>query len=283
MDNFLNKFTIIKGKWKFIFIVAILVFLIAGIIFSDFLTKKEIIVSPTEKEKPKEESPENVLPEVVWTKYISPNLGFSMDTPDKAHGNYRCHPRKIMEIPMMVFEDIENKVAYISQEYYYEAERDYELDKYIGLCEKITCSLESLKEKYEKEVLMQGLPRIFGPFFGWVIIIKNIQNEDQLDKFIKENYGLGCRAGDKKFWRMYPYQEGVYDISVVGESDDGNTTLGTTSCQASWIGRNKLLYFPKKNKVMAVSLGSECTFQTNPESPPYQCYDEKMINSFRFE
>ena len=111
---------------------------------------------------------------------------------------------------------------------------------------------------------------------GWAILIRSIKDEGELDKFIKEIYGSGCSAGNKQPWEQ---QDGVYEISV---SADG-TTLGDTTCPIDWMNRIKVLYAPEKNKLMSVILGQECTFSTNPYSKPYQCYDEEMINSFRFE
>ncbi len=287
-NNLLNSFrNFIKTKWKIVLLVVILVFVMIGIIFGYYLVKKEVVVVPIEvpieKEKSEDELQENVLPEVIWIKYVNSQLGFSIDVPDKVHGCYRCYPKKVIEAPVKVFEDNENDIVYISQRHYYEAEYDSRLRKYIRDCEKIEYSLEIFKYEYtEWKNFLDGFS-VLKPFLGWAIVVKTIKNEDELDEFIKENYGPKCHTGDKEFWKIHPYQEGVYDVFVGGETDDKNTNLRATSCRAGWVGRIKLLYFSEKNKVMAVSLGSECTFQTNPQLQPYQCYDEEMINSFRFE
>ncbi len=283
MNNLLNNFrNLINTKREIVLIVLVLIFIITGIIFNHCLTKKEIVITPTEKAKPKEESPENILPEVVWTKYVSSDLGFSIDIPDKAYCSYMCFDSEITQVPITIFEDIENKVAYVSEKYYYKTKRDDQSDKYIESCEKIIYSLKLLKEKneYRKEFLIDG---VFRPMLRGAIIMKTVKNDDELDEFIKENYGPGCHVGDKKFWKKHLYQEGVYDVSVRGEINDKNTTLRTTSCEVAWTTIYKVLYFPKKNKIMSVILGGDCCYGTNPHSQPYQCYDEKMVNSFRFE
>ncbi len=279
------------NKNLFILIATILA-LIGVIIWSyDYMTKIEAnhITEPvTEEEKQseketgietkKEELQEGVLPEVIWNKYINDELGFSIDIPNKkVYGLYSCDPKKVIQVPVKVFEDNENGVVYISQEYYYLSKYDNELHRHVGECKKIIYSLELLRNE-------KG-PRGFKPRLGWAIVIKTVKNEDELDKFIKENYGSGCRAEDKKLWETDYQQLGAYayDIHIRGEGDNRETTLGTTSCAEAWTARHKVLYFPEENKVMSVKLGQESTFQTNPHLQPHQSYDQKMIDSFRFE
>ena len=266
----------INIKQKFILIATILA-LIGIIIWSyDYITKIETnhITEPaaeeekqsekeTEKETEKEETQKSVLPEAIWSKYINDELGFSIDIPNKkVYGLYSCYPKKVIQVPVKVFEDNENGVVYISQEYYYNSKYDSELGRHVGECRKIIEQPSGLK-----------------PHLGWAIVIKTVKNEDELDKFIKENYGSGCCAEDKKLWETDYQQLGAYayDIHVRGEGDNRETTYGTTSCAKAWAGRHKVLYFPEENKVMSVMLGQEPTFWNNPP------YDEKMIDSFRFE
>ena len=254
----------INTKQKLILIAAILT-LIGVIVWSyDYITKVDVnhIPEPAEKEKQskkepeKEELQEGVWPEATWSKYVNDELGFSIDVPDKVYGYYGCDPKKAIRVPVKVFEDDENGIVYISQEYYYKSEYDSELHKYVGECEKITNSLESF-------------------LGGWAISIRTVKNDEELDEFIKENYGPGCYAGDRKSWG----QDGVYEIRIGGWDQWEN--LGTTDCPVNY--RYKVLYIPEKNKFMSVKLGQESTFHTDPDTPPYQSYDERMINSFRFE
>ncbi|MCK4473989.1 hypothetical protein KAU40_01860 [Candidatus Parcubacteria bacterium] len=274
MDNPLGLLNKLKNlamtDWKYILIVLILVFIINGVVLGYYLTKREIAPAPAEGN----EAVENILPEVTWNKYVNHNLGFSIEFPDNVYGGYRCSPRKTIQVLIKAFEDNENGIVYISQEYYYEAERNDKSGKRTGPCEKITYSLESLREKNENRefFLMEGT---FRPFLNWALQIENVKNEDELDKFIKENYGSGCFARDKKSWG----QDGVYDITIGGwdEWED----LGTTDCPVNYI--YKILYAPEKNKLMAVNLGQDCNFFNYLDTEFYQCYDEEMINSFKFE
>ena len=257
----------INIKQKFILIATILV-LIGAIIWSyDYMTKIETNHIQKSAGEEQQKQQDDVWSEAIWSKYINDEFGFSIDIPDKVYGYYGCEPKKAIQVPVKVFEDNENGVVYISQEYYYISKYDNELHKYVGECKKTIYSLESLRNDYS----------------GWAIVMKTVENEDELDKFIKENYGSGCEAEDKKFWETDYNQSGVYDISVGGEGDNMKTNLGNTSCAGAWIERYKVLYFPEENKVMSVKLGQEPTFWNNPHTPPHQAYDEKMIDSFRFE
>jgi len=255
----------INTKQKFILIAAILA-LIGAIIWGySYITKIETDnisepVAEEEKQSVEEELQDDVWSEVIWSKYINDELGFSIDIPDKVYGSYYCEPKKVIQVPVKVFEDNENGVVYISQEYHYQSKFDSELRKHVGECKKIILS----KSNYS----------------GWAIVIKTVENEDELDKFIKENYGSGCEAKDKKFWETDYNQSGVYDISVGGEGDNMKTNLGNTSCAGAWTIRYKVLYFPEKNKVMSVKLGQEPTFFNNSHTV---AYDERMISSFRFK
>lgn len=201
----------------------------------------------------------------VWNKYINHTLGFSIQIPKEVYGLYKCPSKETIQVPVRVFEDNENGIVYISQEYYYRAEWDSELQEFTGPCEKIAYSLESLKSETVDN----------NPFLGWAILIKDIKDESELDKFIKEIYGSGCSAGQKTPW----VQSGVYEIPVLADGTD----LGNTACPVGWMNSEKVLYAPEKDKFMSVILGQECTFGTNPYSKPYQCYDEEMINGFKFE
>ncbi|MCG2698996.1 hypothetical protein L6251_01095, partial [Candidatus Parcubacteria bacterium] len=93
----------INTKQKLILIAAILA-LIGVIVWSyDY-------PEPTEKE----EFQEGVWPEATWSKYVNDELGFSIDVPDKIYGYYGCDPKKVIRVPVKVFEDNKNGIVYIS-------------------------------------------------------------------------------------------------------------------------------------------------------------------------
>lgn len=251
MNNALNKN---------ILIAIILIFGISAGILGYLKYKNETTPIP---------SPTPAQPPEVWETYTNSQLGFSIKYPQMVYGVYRCEPLKPFYVPLKIFEDNENGIAYLTEEYYHEAPYNSELNDYTGPCKKITYTLESLKKEKGK----------YGnPYLARVFIIKNIKNETDLNKFVKDNYGSGCFVEKKVLWKS---QEGVYDIVLKGEDWDKETSLGTTACPIS--GDYKILYSPEKGKLMSVGLGQECGFGTDYNNQKtYKCYDKEIINSFKF-
>jgi hypothetical protein len=267
------------SKNKYIIIAIILIFGIgAGIL--GYLRNKKLTppiasVSPAPIQSPATSpsptpNPALTPPPEIWKTYTNSQLGFSIKYPQMVYGVYRCSPNKPFYVPLKAFEDNKNGIVYITEEYYYEAPYNGELNKYTGPCEKITYSLESLIKEREK---------YSNPFLARVFVIKSIKNDTELNKFIKDNYGSGCLIGSKSPWKP---QEGVYEIEIRGEDWNKGSDLGTTTCPINY--KYKVLYAPEKNnKVMSVGLGQECGFETDPASESHKCYDDEMIDGFKFE
>lgn len=269
---------------EYILIAVVLVFVISGEALEYFLNKKESVpVSQKEnlkKENIQKEETASIIPappEEIWETYVSAELGFSIRYPEMVYGVYRCSPKKPFWVPLKIFEDKKNGIVYITQEYYYD-DWDSKLQNNTGPCEKIMNSLEYLKS--QREIIIDINDRAslnYNPFLTRVFIIKNIKNDTELDKFIKDNYGPGCFANNKKLWK----ENGIYEIEIKGEDWDEKANLGTTSCP--WNYMYKILYAPEKNKLMSVNLGQECGFGTDLDSQSYKCYDEEMVDSIEFE
>ena len=234
-----------------------------------------------DKEARNEEKAESVFPEEELREKYTSELGFSIKIPQKVCGVYRCSSNKTIWVPVKVFEDKENGIVFITQEYYYD-NWNSESQNNTRPCEKIICSLELLQSEWMTSALWdENKPFSLlseKTFLGWGILIGSIKSESELNKFIKDNYGPGCFAQNKKPWK----QNGIYEIEIGSEDQDKGTDLGTTTCPINYV--YKVLYAPEKSKIMSVKLGQECTFGTNPASYlEYKCYDEKMIDSFKFE
>lgn len=289
----------IFGCGKYVLIFVALVFVIGAGILVYLKNRKESTPIPPKEEiqqdKPQEKptpAPIPTPPEEKWETYSSIELGFSIKYPEMVYGTNDCIDRGSTEkefyVPMRVFEDNKDSVFYITPEYCYHADRKWDpvnLTTQVGLCEKITYSLELLQNEWRSNVVLGG-NKPFSlqgkkTFLGWGILIENIKNESELNKFIKNNYGPGCFVEKKEPWK----QDGVYEIEIKGEDWDNGTTPGDTSCP--WSVAYKILYAPQKNKIISINLGQECTFAiiTDPNRPSwsYECYDEKMIDSLRFE
>lgn len=269
VDNLFNYLSKLKRRWKYILGVSVLVFIISGGVL-EYCYRKGIFPLSAEND-----IQESIFPEAIWREYVNSQSGFSMRIPKAVDGLYRCPLDQTFQVPVKVFEDNENGIVYISQEYFYEAQWDSELEKFTGPCEKITRSPELLGNEYEQTKSFLEWPMSFKPFLGWAIFIRDVKDENELNKFIKENYASGCFVGDKISWR----QEGSYEVIIRGEDwGEEGTSLGTTTCPWSYI--YKLLYFPEKNKIISVNLGQECTFRADVYAN--QCYDEEIVSSLRF-
>lgn len=270
---------------KCILIAVILIFIISGGILGYFLNKKEPVPIPQKEDIKKEEvqKEEKIAPvaptppKEKWETYVSSELGFSIKYPEMVYGVNRCDSEKPFWVPLKIFEDEENGIVYITEEYYYD-NWDSELQNNTGPCEKITNSFKSLNE--QRAIIVDINDKIslnYNPFLTKVLVIKNIKNDAELNKFIKDNYGMGCFVEKKELW----VQKGVYEIKIKGEDWDKGADLGMTTCPYNYV--YKILYAPKKNKLMLVNLGQECGFETNYNLESYKCYDDEIVNSFKFE
>ncbi len=273
-----------KNRLMALTITAILLFAVGAIIICYFWNKKEITLIPSiPKEENKEEAsnknetpaasaPISVPPE-VWKTYASDELGFSIKYPQMVYGVNRCESKKQFYVPLKVFEDIENEIVYITEEYYYEAKYDSKLNEYTGPCEKIINSAESLNEQM---MVNDKIDFTQNPFLTRVFVIKNIKNDIELNKFVKDNYGSECFVKNKTFLN----QNKIYEINI---DEKGNIEEGINpKCPLNYVF--KVLYAPEKNKAMSVKLGQECGFGTEYISEElYKCYDDEMINSFEFK
>ena len=256
------------NKLNYLAIPAIIILLIGSILFYFNLNKQNLDIKREATPAP---------PKEIWKDYNSAELDFSIKIPQMVCGVNRCSFNETIWVPVKVFEDKENGIAYITQEYYYN-NWDSKLQNNTGHCEKIIRTLDSLKE--ERKVIVQINNKIqtnTNPFLTRVIIIKDINNDAELNKFIKDTYGFGCFIEKKEPWK----QEGIYEIKIKGEDWDKEIDLGNTSCPFNYT--YKILYAPEKNKIMSVNLGQECGFGTDPNSESYKCYDEEMIDSFEFK
>jgi len=281
-----NKKSVLDNK-KYILIVVILVFAVGGGILYYFWNKKENILIPsvskevTDNKEIPEEKITPVIPilsplEEKWKTYVSSELGFSIKYPGMIYGVYRCSPQKPFYVPLKVFEDNENGIVYITEEYYYD-NWDSELQNNTGQCKKIINSIESLNE--QRTIIVDINDKVslnYNPFLTRVFVIKNVKNDAELNKFIKDNYGSGCFVEKKEPWE----QKGVYEIKIKGEDWGKGADLGMTTCPWNYV--YKILYAPEKNKLMSVNLGQECGFTTDL-TKNYKCYDDEIIASFKFE
>jgi cell division protein FtsL len=202
----------------------------------------------------------------IWNLYTNNEYGFSIKVPKKVFHNYgsMCdwqtdsYRPKGGIVPVKIFEE-DNKI-YVSSEYFYALSGETIEDgkHYYSECNRITNSLSHLKNK---EYFQQ---------LSWEFIVSDANNDIDLENFIKERYGNGCKLGNKN----PSAQEGVFDILIQGDGKD----LSETECPLNYA--TVLKYHPEKNLVISWDLGQAYTFFIDES---YESYDQEMVDSFRFE
>lgn len=191
-----------------------------------------------------------------WNLYHNDEYGFSMKVPKKIlnpYYNMLCGQKvslaiKNKKVPVKVFE---GKSVYISTGYYF--------DEVDGKgCSKVKNSLAHIHS---------------ADYFqnGWQLIFAEVNNDVELEDFIKENYGFGgCRLGNK----VPSEQVGVFDISILSDGKEPSES----NC---FINYNRVIkYYPKRNIVVSWHLGQESRFFADEKGAGV--YDQEMINSFTF-
>lgn len=217
------------------------------------------------------ESSEVVETDDTWSLYKNYQFGFSIKIPndfysynggckwsaDSGDHSYRPDPAYI---PTAIFHDWDNKVVYISGEYNYElsGETTEESRTYYANCTKVFNSLEKLKDETSNY------------WYGWKLEVKTIGNDTELASFIADRYGSGCELGDKTLTD----QEGVYDVELGGEFGFGDDP---ETCNVNY--NIVMKYYPAGETVVVWDTGQAYTFCDHE----YTCYDDEMMESFRFE
>ncbi len=111
-----------------------------------------------------------------------------------------------------VFEDNANNVVYLVPEYSYGVTEDQTKQ---ASCRKSTYSLQRIRDEIEGKGAEGNYVSSPGnPILGVAIRVKNVKNDAELNKFIKDNYGSGCLIASKTPWEQ---QKGVYEITIKGE------------------------------------------------------------------
>jgi hypothetical protein len=206
----------------------------------------------------------------TWIQYTNHRLGFSIKFPktmahyygaciwSEANGDHSYRPDPAI-VPVKVFED--GNTVYIANEFYYELldETTENGVSYFADCRQVTNNLESLQapENYYNA--------------KWTIVMQEIQDDAQLDGFIKTRYGAGCSLGEKTPWGL---QAGVFDVGILGD----DKPMETTECLINYA--TVLKYYPGGGKVISWHLGQAWTFAGDVDYTVI--YDGEMADSFRF-
>jgi formylglycine-generating enzyme required for sulfatase activity len=206
----------------------------------------------------------------TWNQYINYQLGFSIKFPktmvsflgsckwNKEGGDHSYRPDPAF-VPVKIFEDAGS--AYITAEYYHKlAGETTDVSggrHFFAECNQVTNSLALLQDPNK-------------PHEMWKFVGQDVQDDAELDAFIKTHYGAGCSLGEK----TPSAQEGVYDVSILGDGKD----LEETTCPLNFWHIVK--YAPSAHKVIAWNPGQAYTFAAALDYSVV--HDHDMVESFHF-
>ncbi len=215
----------------------------------------------------------------TWNKYINCVLGFSINFPkEMLHSYGACQwdgssyrPKDAL-VSTAVFEDNDNGIVYLSSELYYQLTGKMMSGgyTYFSGCEEVTNSLDHLNAEYlEAEGYYQQ---------AWKIYVETVNNDDELDAFIKERYGSGCGLGEK----VASSQEGVYDVEINVPPAETMEEAEANGCLINYA--TVLKYYPAGNKAISWDTGQAYTFYKvlGTGDATDIIYDDQMVDSFLF-
>lgn len=272
----------------FLIVCLILVLLVVGLAsvctilaYQNYLLKKgslnitpsSLVTQPKVTETPTASPPATIAeatkePEIVsldktWNQYTNYKLCFSLKVPKRARGDDRCEwstkdgdhsyrPTTPELVDTKIFEDQKDVFVTLSYQYRLTGETVENNRHYYSDCQKIYSSIETA----EKD-----------PFPHWYIKTRKINNDQELETFIKSNYGAGCQLGEKKPSK----QAGVFDVEIKGDGKD----LDQTACPLNFM--YVLKYAPLKNLVFNWNMGQSSAFVDLNNKD----YDSEMLASFK--
>jgi hypothetical protein len=109
----------------------------------------------------------------------------------------------------------------------------------------------------------------------WKFVVEEVNSDEDLDGFIKSQYGLGCKLGEK----VPIGQEGVYEVGV-GE-EEGASEVECPHLHWRYATGYEVRYHESANKVIAMYLNGHSTFLGDERG--FLTYDEEMYNSISWE
>lgn len=225
-------------------------------------TNKVVEVAPENESS--QTNPVSDNPSDPFTTYTNNKLGFSIKVPKTAANMYgnctwvdagsKSSFRPKTELtPVKVFENGDS--TYIAFEYAYQLTDKTTIDgqSYYKDCKKVDTTIAQLDQGRRT----------------WNIISKQVNNDAELDAFIKQRFGSGCSLGEK----TASAQPNVFSIKVL----DDEEYMEISECVLNFMFVVK--YAPTINRVFTYDRGQAATFAKTLDYSVV--YDDEMDKSFR--
>ena len=188
-------------------------------------------------------SPESGTIDESMFLYTDTVLGFSLRLPKRVYAG-----PTLPSVEVSVFEDHEHQRDFVAVK---------EWDKNV---EGNSMQKTTLKHLQESDY----------PPGRWEILSRPIQNDGELQTFIKERYGKDCRVGEK----LPTKQAGTWDVKIGGFTmpEDGDCFVNYATV---------IRYSPSRQQVIFWNMGQDVNFVAGM-TPDSRVYDDDIVDSFRF-
>jgi len=260
-----------KGQYILIGMLTLLVLGVGALSVFLYLRNAELARQITETNNTVDTAPAKKVVEIVpddpndpFTTYTNNKLGFSIKVPKAAanlygnctwvdDGSKSSFRPKAELTPVKVFENGDS--TYIAFDYAYQLTDKTNIDgqSYFKDCKKVDTTIAQLDQERRT----------------WNIISKQVNNDTELDAFIKQRFGSGCSLGEK----VASNQPNVFTIKVL---DDGKD-MEFSQCVLNFMFVVK--YAPTLNRVFTYDRGQSFTFAKTLDYGVV--YDDDMDKSFR--
>jgi len=272
-----------KFSWTLLFLILLFIIWIltaAGFIYLFFQNRElarrvtqtpspQALPTPTPSPAPTGKESEITSIDSEWDLYTNYNFGFSLKVPKTTYHSFgacefkedeNSYRPKLAPIPVKIFEAPDR--VYLSTQYYYELTGETVVDgtHYYSACNQVQNSLAHLQDK---EVFQQQ---------SWEMVKADVSNDSDLEAFIQDNYGSGCKVGEKS----QSTQDGVLDVRI---DTGGYSDLEEARAHNCLINYMYLIkYAPAQKRAITWAIGQSYTFFKDVQ---HAAYDEEMIASFK--
>jgi hypothetical protein len=242
---------------------------------SETETTSQSSATPSPTSSPVPTTDTSTITDNEFYTYANAALGLSLKLPKTAvnqHGGcqyvgaYEAFTSQYSNAPIKVFDDTKAGMLHIGFETFYQLTGTKKENGSISYtdCKVVKNTPELIT------AAMKTTPDMSGAV--WSINYKRIQNDAELEKFVKEMHGTTCKVKEKA-----SFSKDVFDIQIV--NGDTNTDNAANKCTLNY--NYVMRYNPVKKVAINWNLGqSSALFRSYDRGTDmYQPYDDQVVKS----